>query len=145
MKTYSSWTTRESGMINPGKGLPLFPSEQFWSLQVMYCDPAGRRETGAKKYRKVENKPSDSITWTTEAKPLFSLIDKAESCPSVLASAKWGSLPRDRALTHGALWKCPPPPISALWLRKEPSHSLALENWISSIAWRVSTQPAPGR
>lgn len=30
-------------MINPGKGLPLFPSEQFWSLQVTYCDPAGKK------------------------------------------------------------------------------------------------------
>lgn len=44
-------------MINPGKGLPLFPSEQFWSLQVMYCDPVGRREMrGAKNTTKGKNK-----------------------------------------------------------------------------------------
>lgn len=33
------------------------------------------------------------------------LIDKAKSCPTALASTKWGGLPGDRTLTHWALWK----------------------------------------
>lgn len=80
-------------MINPGKGLPLFPSEQFWSLQVMYCDPVDKQEISAKNM--TNKQPSsdhnqglaayaDGIKWATEAKfwmPLYSLfllIDKVE-------------------------------------------------------------------
>lgn len=43
-------------MMNPGKGLPLFPSEQFWSLQVMYCDPVGKQAMSAKNNNKGKNK-----------------------------------------------------------------------------------------
>lgn len=82
MKTYSSWTTRELGVINPGKGLPLFPSEQFWSLQVMYCDPVGKQEGSANIIRCVKKKKkkkkhlllstikayADSINWARVAK-----------------------------------------------------------------------------
>ena len=152
MKTYSSWTTRESGMINPGKGLPLFPSEQFWSLQVMYCDPADKREYRVLKIQQREkHKPPDGITWPTEAqlwRPIRVLTrrerESGGSCPSVLASAKWGSLPRDRAFTHRA----PPPPLSLSVRRgREKSQVTArlFKKWISLIVWRVSTQPVQRR
>lgn len=92
MKTYSSWTTRELGMINPGKGLPLFPSEQFWSLQVMYCDPVGKQEVSAKKQQTTFHSPQTRLMLMVLTEPqrlnfggqfLFALIDKAESAVPV--------------------------------------------------------------
>jgi len=44
MKTYRFCTTKESGRMKPGNGRPLFPSEQFCSLHVMYWEPAGSVE-----------------------------------------------------------------------------------------------------
>lgn len=67
-------------MINPGKGLPLFPSEQFWSLQVMYCDPVGKQEMSTKNITTEKQTAfcspqsrfsiayADGIKWAIEAK-----------------------------------------------------------------------------
>lgn len=78
MKTYSSCTTRELGIINPGKGLPLFPSEQFRSLQVMYCDPVGEEEIKAKKYSK-DRKRHSSVVYDQDFSTDYGKIKTSEA------------------------------------------------------------------
>lgn len=46
--------------------------------------------------------------------------------------------PQRQSINTRGLMKVPP--LSALWPRKEPSHSLALEKWIILIIWRASMQ-----